>query len=73
MPHYLILVPAFMVMGIICINFSNRLLLGEKNLKENLKIYVVKALLIAILILAGCVIEGFVSSFALKIVFNLLN
>ena len=72
-PHYLILVPAFMAMGVICINFSNKLLLGERNLKENLKVYVVKSLLTAVLVFIGCIIEGFVSYFALKIIFNLLK
>ena len=73
LPHYLLLIPAFMCMGIIGINFSNKLLLGEKKLKENLKIYVVKSFLIAVFVLIGCAVEGFVSTPLLKAVMSMVG
>ena len=73
LPHYIVLVPAFMCMGVVGINFSNRLLLGEKNLRDNLKIYTVKSLLTAVFIFLGCAVEGFVSSPALKMILSIAN
>lgn len=73
LPHYFVLIPAFMCMGVFGINFSNKLLLGEKKLKENLKIYIAKSLLVAILILVGCIVEGFISTPALKAVLNIAS
>ncbi len=72
-PHYFILIPAFIFMGIISINFSGKLLLGEKGLKNDFLSYTVKALFIAVFIFAACLIEGFFSSFILKKIFSMLN
>ena len=71
LPHYIVLIPAFMCMGVVGINFSNKLLLGEKNLKDNLKIYIAKSVLIAIFVLFGCAVEGFVSSPILKMILSI--
>lgn len=72
LPHYIILIPAFMCMGIVAINFSNRLLLAQKGLKGSVGNYFMKAVLIAAAVLLGCVIEGFVSSLLLKNILSMV-
>ena len=65
-PHYLILLPAYILTGIVGINFSNKLLLGEKQLKNDFKLYTAKMIFFAVMIFLSCIIEGFVSSFFIK-------
>ncbi|MBO4897135.1 MAG: stage II sporulation protein M [Clostridia bacterium] len=71
-PHYLILIPAFISLGVISINFSNKLLLGERGLKDDFWCYAVKALLIAAAVFSACIIEGFFSSFILKRILSVI-
>ena len=71
-PHYFILIPAFLTMGVISINFSNKLLLGEKGLRDGFTTYLVKSLFIAAVIFAACLIEGFFSSFILKKILSVI-
>ena len=71
-PHYFVLIPSFIFMGIISISFSNKLLLGEKGLKNDFISYSVKTLFIAVALLAACLIEGFFSSFILKKIFSVI-
>ena len=71
-PHYLVLIPAFISLGVISVNFSNRLLLGERGLRGDFLSYAVKAVIIAAAVFAACIIEGFFSSFVLKRILSVL-
>ena len=72
LPHYLILIPAFVSLGVISIGFSNKLLLGERGLRDDFSGYAVKALIIAAVIFAACIIEGFFSSPVLKKILSVI-
>lgn len=72
LPHYILLLPSFICMGISGINFSNKLLRGERNISDGFKSYLAKACLIAIPVFAACVAEGFLSSFLLKKILALI-
>ena len=71
-PHYFILIPAFTFMGTLSISFSNKLLLGEKGLKNDFVSYSAKTLLVAAVLLAACFTEGFFSSIILKKIFSVI-
>lgn len=72
LPHYFLLLPVYICAGIIGINFSNRLLRGEKRLRDDFKVYLAKMFILAILVLFACLIEGFVSTFLLKKILQML-
>jgi len=72
-PHYILLFPAFCCAGVIGINFSNGLLMVHKRNAENLKAYVAKMIIILLIILIACVIEGFFSSFLLKKIIGVIQ
>lgn len=71
-PHYIILLPAYLCVGIVSINFSSKLLRGERNIKRDFKNYAVKMLFFAVIIFTGCVFEGFVSSYLIKKILTII-
>jgi len=72
-PHYFLLLPTYLYIGTVGINFSNRLLLGEKHLRDSFKVYTGKMLISAIFILVSCIVEGFISSLILKAIFKMIK
>lgn len=72
LPHYILLLPSFICMGIAGMNFSNRLLRGEKNISDGFRTYIAKACLISVPIFAACIVEGILSSFLLKKILALI-
>ena len=73
LPHYFLLLPTYISTGIIGINFSNRLLRGEKRLNSDFKTYILKMLLLSLLILLSCIVEGFISTLLLKSILNVVS
>lgn len=71
-PHYLILIPTYLCFGIVIINFSNKLLFGEKKLKNHFNVYTAKTLFFAVMIFLACIVEGFISVPILKKILTLL-
>ncbi len=73
LPHYFLLMPTYIGMGIIGINFSNRLLRGERRLNSDFKTYILKMILLSFLILLSCIVEGFVSTMLLKSILKVIS
>ena len=73
LPHYIVLLPTYCFAGVVCINFSNNILLEKKNFNYDLKKFLVKMIIVLFMIFFACILEGFISAFFLKKIFALIN
>ena len=72
-PHYIILLPVYICAGIIGINFSNRLLRGERHLRNDFAVYLAKMIILAVFLLIACLVEGFISTLLLKNIIKIVT
>ncbi len=61
-PHNLLYVPFFCLLAVFGAGFSGQLLKKERNMRQNLASFFLISLFLAIPILCGCLIEGYVSA-----------
>lgn len=73
LPHYVILIPLYLFMTAMSINFSNALLREDKTLRDSLRNYSVKMLVFAVIIFITCLIEGYISAFFLKTIIGFIK
>lgn len=67
LPHSIIILPAYILLATLGTGFSARLALGEKNIRPLFVRYTLTVMLVFLVILLGCLIEGYISLSLVKI------